>query len=239
MIGSRWERALILGFLAFLVYPLYWPLSHHGLDRAFTPVLGIDEATPLAPIWVWPYTMVYLTALLPICVVRDHATFRQMGLSYLVVMICSFNFFWLFPVRMTLRPESIPVVDLTTYTLMLIYHYDPPSNCFPSMHVSLAVLAALCCWRVDRVWGSLVGLGALAIAASTMLVKQHYVLDVAGGAVLGAVVYRLCVYRLRLPNRPAEELRYPRWLPLVLVGLWLVAAGVVAALYRSGWAPWA
>jgi len=55
-------------------------------------------------------------------------------------------------------------------TLALVQRFDARSNCFPSVHVSVATLTAL--------HGTL-------IAVSCVLTKQHYLIDLPAGLLCG------------------------------------------------------
>src|SRR6185436_14225959 len=72
-----------------------------------------------------------------------------------------------------------PAVDSAAFDGLWLF--DVPENCFPSLHVSLAIIAAAY-WPRAR-W---IGIAwAIAIAVSTMTTKQHYFVDVAGGIAMG------------------------------------------------------
>ena len=70
---------------------------------------------------------------------------------------------------------------------------DKPANCFPSLHVSMAIFTAFVLQRESRVRGLLFFLWALIIAVTTLTTKQHYLLDVLGGGVTATIAY--LVYR--------------------------------------------
>jgi membrane-associated phospholipid phosphatase len=71
-------------------------------------------------------------------------------------------------------------------------------NAFPSLHVSLTILAVLFVFARSWKWGvRLLPLGVL-IILSTLFIKQHAVVDVIGGLLLAWVVFRL---RMRLGRK--------------------------------------
>ena len=67
-------------------------------------------------------------------------------------------------------------------------HFDASSNCFPSLHVSVATLAA--CLAFGEV-GWAVVLFPVLIAVSCVFTKQHYLIDLPIGALLGLFVFLL------------------------------------------------
>lgn len=66
--------------------------------------------------------------------------------------------------------------------LLFVQKFDDSSNCFPSMHVSVATLTALLALGTLGPW---VFLFPLLIACSCTFTKQHYLLDLPAGAALG------------------------------------------------------
>lgn len=67
-------------------------------------------------------------------------------------------------------------------------HFDASSNRFPSLHVSVATLAA--CLAFGEV-GWAVVLFPVLIAVSCVFTKQHYLIDLPIGALLGLFVFLL------------------------------------------------
>jgi membrane-associated phospholipid phosphatase len=95
-------------------------------------------------------------------------------------LLLSVPFFVLFPVRMPIE-QFYPVVPFGWADAAWRW-FDAPNNCFPSLHVSNSLLLIHFNWR--RPHRILYAAGSVAIIASTVLVKQHYVVDVLGGGVV-------------------------------------------------------
>jgi len=66
--------------------------------------------------------------------------------------------------------------------LAVVQRIDAPTNSFPSMHVSVAMLTAL--HLVPHVGAAALAF-PLVIALSCLFTKQHYVMDLPAGALLG------------------------------------------------------
>lgn len=79
-----------------------------------------------------------------------------------------------------------------------------PFACLPSMHVALAVLPTFLCFSLfrSRALKAALGLAALGVAASTVTLKQHVVLDAVTGIAWGLVAY---LYWLRGTRREGPE----------------------------------
>ncbi len=237
--GPRTERALIVvGVTA--VYSLYWPVNQWTATLPWHDLATpLDRATPLVNGWLYVYAVLFVTSYLPILVIRDRHLFRRVALAALGLELCALATFVLFPVRMTLRPTDLPPGDtLTRWGMHFMYWLDEPVNCFPSLHVAAAALAAAAVWKVDRRLSVAATVLMLLVSASTMLVKQHYVADVLGALVLVAFWYRLLIHPLDVSDRTPEELRMHRGWLLAVPGLYVVMIVYFVWLYRSGFEPW-
>jgi membrane-associated phospholipid phosphatase len=68
---------------------------------------------------------------------------------------------------------------------------DVPGNCFPSLHVSLAVLAAGLLMGRGGSWRILAPMWASAIVLAVVTTRQHRVIDVVGGLLVAACAWYL------------------------------------------------
>ncbi len=236
--GAWLERGAWLAVAA-LIYSLYVPLSRHlqGAEPHI-PVLPVDRLLPLMPGWMFVYFALLLTGFLPVIVIADRRLFRRTAMGYLALELSAYLIFWLYPTQMTLRPEGLASDSFVRWGLRVCYLLDVPTCCLPSLHVAVAALAALCCWRADRLVGGLALLLALAVGLSTLLVKQHYLLDVLTGFVLAVAIWAVLVAPLDLTDQPRRSLRFTRWAPAALLGLYVLAVLALYLLYRVGWRPW-
>ena len=107
-------------------------------------------------------------------------------------------FFLLLPTVMVDRPSGFEITGVFDRLTQLIYDLDSPDNLFPSIHCMeswVVVRGMFRCrnLRCPTVWRISSVCMALAIFASTLLVKQHVFLDVLGGvavAELGLLLAR-------------------------------------------------
>jgi membrane-associated phospholipid phosphatase len=151
--------------------------------------LALDRRLPLVPAWSIVYGAVYsFLIVLPVLVVRQTTHIRRLYVAYLLVWITAYVSFLLFP---TVAPRPVNVVGdgFAVWGLRFLYSADPPSNCFPSLHVAHSFVSALSCYRVHRTLGVAAAFCALLVAVSTVFSKQHYILDVLAGMLLAALAY--------------------------------------------------
>jgi len=175
-----------------------------------------DRLIPFQELFVVPYCMWYplLVTVGLYLLLRDSNAFRRY-MCFLAVSFFLSELIWLLiPNGQDLRPLVMPRDNFFTRWVAGLYSIDTNTNVFPSVHVVGSIGAALAVWDGLRRkpvlrWGTAVL--AVLICLSTLFIKQHTVLDVAGGAVLSALValpiYRrvpLTAFRLRR-SRPLEN----------------------------------
>jgi len=156
-------------------------------DQAAQLTTRFDQSIPFAPKFVWFYMMIYPIFLIPFLNVHDRQFFKLMAYAYTTVMVICYTIFFVFPVAMD-RP-AFEVVDFSTWALQKFYNNDPQVNCFPSTHVTMAMLASLMLYEINRAQGIFCVALTLVIAASTVLIKQHYIADVLVALVIATLVY--------------------------------------------------
>jgi hypothetical protein len=140
----------------------------------------LDRRIPFVSASVWVYVLVYPTSLLPLFVVRCPRLFRRTVAAYAATIAVSLAFFIACPVTsIELRPPlaALVVSNPSDWLVTKLYGLDPPSNLFPSLHISIAMLAALSAWKANRLYGSMTFMAVGPIALSVCMVKQHFVVD--------------------------------------------------------------
>ncbi len=179
--------------------------------------IAVDESIPFVPVFVVFYAAYFLFILVPwILLWRRDREYRLMALCFIATIAVSviIYLFW-----QTSSPRAtFEVTDGFTWLIQQIYGTDKNLNAFPSLHTSLSLLTALFVWR-SRTGAARVrarglpwlGIAAAALAAliiaSTVLTKQHGVVDVAGGLALGGAVYWLVARRVSGNGRPRSGAR--------------------------------
>ncbi len=200
-------------FLALI--PFYIFIAAFMPGRALhVPALALDRAVPLQPAWALVYGTLYLyVILLPVFVVRDAEQIRRTIFAYLSVWISAYACFLAYPTVAT-RPAKVIGEGFILWGLRSLYDFDPPYNCFPSLHVAHSFVSALACWRVHRGVGMAATMAASLIGLSTLFTKQHYIVDVIAGIGLAAMAWAVF---LRNPSGGTSE-SDRRLAPLLALG---------------------
>ena len=200
-------------------YLLYLPIyllmfvavEHLVVDNYWVSWCTLDARIPFVRQFVLIYVLWYplMLGTTLYLLLKDRRAFLRYARSVVLGLTACMLTFVLLPSGQELRPAEVPGSDLTARLLRAIYAADTNTNVFPSMHV-VGTLAAVIGIFDSRSaprgvqWG-VAALGVL-INASTVLIKQHSVLDILGGVVLYWLVY-LAVYRLPELNRSSRLAR--------------------------------
>lgn len=175
--------ALLIGNLAlhisgYLLINAY--LSRQGV--AHDLALPIDYQIPFIKYFSPFYSIVYFIPVLTFFLCwKDYETIKAAAKAFIGAGLICFACFILYPVKYNLRAELHPPYDFFTNILRFFYWIDQPFNCFPSLHVALAVISAVAVRRCRPRLAPVFYLLALIISASILFMKQHYVLDLVGG----------------------------------------------------------
>jgi hypothetical protein len=224
------ERALsAIGVAAFFV------AGYFGVGLSLDPArarelrTALDDRIPFVAGSVWIYLWVFPAAFLPLFVVRSQELFRRTILAYATAIAASIVMFIAIPVTSAhLRADraSLDATRASPWAVLTLYRIDPPLNLFPSLHLSIATLAALSALKARKAYGAAAFAGVGFIAVSICTVKQHFVADGIAGVALAAIVYRL-VLRAYAPS-PGTDPAYG-WRGPAAYGALLAA--VYAGLY--------
>jgi membrane-associated phospholipid phosphatase len=146
------------------------------------------------PRWVWVYSGLYYPMILLAALALP--TWREFALAvgcYLALLVVQLAFFLFVPVEIPVSWRSVWCAPwegtVSQRFLDVVWSYDKLRNSMPSMHVSVATMTDLMIWREWPAAGQIGLLFPALIAISALKTKQHYVVDVVPGAVLGVAVY--------------------------------------------------
>ena len=195
-IFKRWGH--ILGILTIPLQGLIYLLIAQSTEsNAFFNYYWIDTKIPFLSWFAYPYVVwmpvLYIGFLY--FAVKDRSLYwRTLAIYNISVMACNL-IFWLFPTYVP-RPE-LAGSDLASLLVLFVYQNDAPLNCFPSIHCLTSYLLFITINRhqllgkISRIgWSTLLWL----IIASTVFIKQHSIIDIAGGIIVAEATYQLIHY---------------------------------------------
>jgi membrane-associated phospholipid phosphatase len=180
---------LVIGYFAAGYLAVNWisQFRSHYIDVS----LPWDYKIPFIPVFIFGYTLVYLSVVLLYFTMKDMQDFRRAIVAFLLVTTVHYIFFLLLPVKLDFRADLSRLSGFSIEATKLYYFIDKPYNCFPSLHVAYSTLAIMCSWKNHHIMRIVFLLMAVIVAISVVFVKQHYILDVVTGAVSGILLYLL------------------------------------------------
>jgi membrane-associated phospholipid phosphatase len=175
-----WSGCVAVAFFA--VYPtMNWITSvRPGPLHLY---LQAELAAPLVPQLIWAYLSMYVLFLVP-PLLLPAACMPALGKQLIAGTLLSGIAFLLLPAELGFA-RAVPTAAPYSGIFAAMFSIDRPYNLVPSLHVLYSAAIALACADVSRP-GVRVALHAwlVVIAASTVLVHQHHLLDLAASLVL-------------------------------------------------------
>lgn len=206
----------ILTFYPLVHIILFFILGHYETER-YLVESSLDAYIPFCEWFVIPYYIWYaylFGGMIAFCLV-SRKDFLRMAIFTIGGMAFCMFFCAVFPTAIDFRPTSFDRSNPAIWLVEFTYAADHPWNVFPSMHcfgaigITIAVWKSplLCRWRWSRPLSAIL---CVLICASTMLIKQHSILDLFGAIVLSAILYPIayCVnWKFFRGKDAAEPLR--------------------------------
>lgn len=161
-------------------------------SRTFPTRHWLDDRIPFIPHFALIYFSAYLLGNGGYLFLRHSSDFPTILLGYLIIYITSNACYLLFPSRVERREQLAPS-SLSTLLISRFQAVSKPFNNFPSMHVSYCLYSALVVIGFTGMawWSWLLLAWAGVVALSTLLIKQHHLLDVGAGTLLGTTAFLL------------------------------------------------
>ncbi len=175
-------------------------MSNGGSWYHYNFQTSLDEKIPVMSIWMYVYFGCYLfwavNYIITARVYRDDSDmfYKFIFADILARIICSMIFI---VVPTTIKRPKIQINTFSDRLLAYLYTIDEPTNLFPSMHClySWMSFAGVRHSRKVPKWYKIFSfIFAVMVAASTQFTKQHYLVDIAGGFLLGELSYQISLY---------------------------------------------
>ncbi len=180
------DRLLSLLFCLLLNSLVYWGAQQVTAGWTMLDLTTpLDAAIPVVPAWSYVYVGAYLFwAAGYVLMARGQNWYQVMTAEVLAKLVCGVCFVLLPTTNVRpLLPDGAP----GAWLLHLIYAADAPANLLPSIHCleSWLCFAGLRGRRDVPLWYRVFSLVfALMVCASTVLIRQHVLVDVAAGVLL-------------------------------------------------------
>lgn len=251
-------KNLSLLLLYLLVNVMYGYVASVHLTEPHFLFTPIDWAIPLNPpsvvIYIYLFYSFVFFALLYYATFQ-RAYFNQLIFSLITIHLVSYAVYIIYPVMM-IRPYWAPTslfdwvfwyyvnpqflqnwllynsiqsnLDAFHWSLWMVYAKDTPLNCFPSLHAAVSTMIAYGFWQEKRSYGWISWPIAVAVMFSTLLVRQHVILDEISGAAL-ALIVGYTFYK-KVFKTPETQPKSPKPLQTIFI---LIVAETAFILYLS------
>lgn len=187
-----WLKAVGISLFCWIFFIAYFHLLRHPQSMPLQmPLTALDQAIAFGPWALGPYLSLWFYVGIPVCLqanLRHAIVYGGWAGALCLAGLACFYFV----------PTAVPALEVAPDMAVhlgfsMLQGIDAAGNACPSLHVATALFSAVWVDRLLRdvnapVWPRALNVGwFLLIAYSTLAIKQHVVLDVAAGALLGAV----------------------------------------------------
>jgi membrane-associated phospholipid phosphatase len=168
----------------------FWVLRNPLTPAFVMPLTPLDRLVPFSAESLVLYASLWLYVSLAPALVKNFRELFSYGVATLVLSAIGLAIF-------LYLPTVVPASDVQFPVLSMLRGVDLAGNACPSLHVAFAVFTGLWLDRIAREMGArrvilaLNWLWCVGIVYSTLATRQHVVLDVVAGALLGYAVARL------------------------------------------------
>ena len=190
---------------------LVTPDTGADATQAFVFKSWLDEYVPFVPLLAIPYLSYLLlvpivTPLLNLAV-GYFKPFLTVGISLIVGQLFLDLAFWLFQSTVP-RTAEVPE-GFQGMLVELVWGNDQPFNGYPSGHITWTTIAIISLWRLRHrlpktAW--IMMLWLLLIYPATLMLQQHYLMDVYAGLFVGFTTYWAVMFVVERPTLAIDKL---------------------------------
>lgn len=200
-LARRYRSLLVMG-----IYAVFYLIAFFYLEQREGAIheinFGIDAYIPFCEIFIIPYIMWFGYVAFTVCFlcIKDKeesdrlVAFLIAGMTIFIIVSA------VFPNGHHLRPAVFPRNNVFTRMIATLYASDTPTNVLPSIHVYNSIAIMIAVWRSKcfkghkMITGFMLVLG-VSIICSTVLIKQHSMIDVLLAFILSGLMYSICYRR--------------------------------------------
>lgn len=195
-----------IGFMMLFFWGYFGVMRNPLFPPKVMPLTSLDSWIPFSPAAFAIYASLWIYVSLPLACLPDLRTLLRYGFWISALCLFCLAIFWLWP---TIIPPAD--IDWAAHPkIALLRGLDLTGNACPSLHVASAIFSAVWLRRILSEVGAPGWLAALnwvqcaAIVWSTLAVRQHVVVDVVAGIVVGLAFAGLSLREAHSRN-PAQS----------------------------------
>lgn len=191
--GHIWIMTYFAIYLPWFLY-----LEKHVTTRYHVMHSVVDDWIPFNEYFIIPYFLwfAYIAAVILWFFFTNKEDYYRVCILLFTGMTLSLLICTLFPNGTDFRPYVDPEKNIFAKAVSLLYATDTCTNVFPSIHVYNSVAVHIGIIRSEqfknnRIVRLISGVLMISICMSTVFLKQHSIIDVAGALLLCGAVYPL------------------------------------------------
>lgn len=187
----------IIPMLVFMVIYMAWfAWLEQDVTKYRVIHMALDDYIPFCEVFIVPYLLwfLYVAAVVVFLMFRNKQDYYKTCVFLMTGMTVFLIISTLWPNGHDLRPAVLPMDNIFSGLVAMLWKTDTPTNLWPSIHVYNSLGAHFAIMHSKELaskkgikFASLIL--AVSIILSTMLLKQHSVFDVITGLFMGAVMY--------------------------------------------------
>lgn len=198
---QKYKHSLVLLYGLIYMPWFLWLESRANLPYHVIHV-SLDDKLPFIEYFIVPYLLWFLyvaAVFIYLFFQKNKKEFYQYCIFLFTGMTLFLIISTVYPNGHLLRPSSFERHNVFTFAVQILYQADTATNIFPSLHVFNSIAAHRAVANNAKLRGNLLIRGGsfllmVSIILATMFLKQHSVLDVISGIMLGMLMDQL-VYR--------------------------------------------
>lgn len=196
------QSLLCVGVLALVYFPWFFYLEA-TVEPTYWLYMPLDDRIPFLPSFIVFYLLwfPFMIGFVGYFLIVSQDIFEPLALFLGSGMLICLLIYTLFPNGQALRPEISPEDGLFAQQVARLYLQDTPTNVCPSIHAYNTVGVQIALVRApslrNKWWVQIPGHTlAVLIILSTVMLKQHSVVDMFAAFALAALLYPVAWRRL-------------------------------------------
>ncbi len=185
---------------------LVQPLTGEHPYQTFILRSWLDEKVPFIPLFAIPYlSALVIWHLVVTLLTLAFGTFRRfltLGFAFITSQLLMDLAFYLFQTNVLRDDVTVPG-GFGGWLIHTVWGNDMPFNNYPSGHCTWTTIAIIALWRLRKripktSWILMIWL--LLVFPATVILRQHYLMDVYAGILLGFTCYWACMFVIERPK---------------------------------------
>jgi membrane-associated phospholipid phosphatase len=202
MTDSNLKTKLMLGILAVLLFlVMHFSTNYLAKIRNTKRCLKSrwDDRLPFVPSMVYFYLFTYIFNSVCLFFLIYDKPLKEfiIVVKIIITLIITGSLFYIIMPTRIIKPQ----LESKNISLRLLKAHNDnilPYNAFPSLHVAFSIITVLVAFHFDSQLKIYYLIILILIAISALLTKQHYIIDIIAGAVLGSIIFIFFLLRYNL-----------------------------------------